>query len=158
MDFLYCQSARPAPAGGAMEKRLLVTGAAMGIGLAVARKLASAGHRLVLMDVDGTALSAVLPSLPGAVAVVGSVADPQACERAVSAAITGFGGLDGVSHNAGIQRYGDVVTTPLETWDEVLAVNLTGAFLVARAAMPHLPQSRDAIVFTGAVQGMTSHP
>lgn len=139
-----------------MSKRILVTGAAMGIGLAVARTLAGRGHRLVLMDINGAALEAVVAGIPGAVAITGSVADPQASEAAAAMAVERFGGLDGVSHNAGIQRYGDAVTTTIEAWNEVMAVNLTGAFLVAKASMPLLRASRGAIVFTASVQGMAA--
>jgi NAD(P)-dependent dehydrogenase (short-subunit alcohol dehydrogenase family) len=129
----------------------------MGIGEAVARLLASQGHRLALMDINAPVLADFAASLPGnVVTVVGSVADQAACEQTVAAAIAAFGGLDGVSHNAGIQRYGDAVSTSIDTWNEVMAVNLTGAFLVAKAAMPHLRASRGSIVLTASVQGMAA--
>lgn len=126
-----------------MPKRILVTGASMGIGAAVAAHLARIGHDLVLMDIDGDGLEIAARQLPGRMAVsVGSVADAGQCESAVALAVERFGGLDGVSHNAGIQRYGDVVSTSMDIWNEVLAVNLTGAFLVAKAAMPELRRNR----------------
>ncbi len=140
-----------------MGKRILVTGAAAGIGLAVAEKLAREGHALVLMDVNAEALAEVSDRLGSTVRhSVGSVATLADCEKAVTVAVESFGGLDGVSHNAGIPRYGDVVSTSLETWDEVMAVNLNGGFLVAKAAMPELRKSRGALVLTGSVQGMAA--
>jgi NAD(P)-dependent dehydrogenase (short-subunit alcohol dehydrogenase family) len=138
-------------------KTVLITGAAMGIGRAVAQKLATDGDNLVLMDVDGPALERAAAEIGGsAVISVGSVADPEACQAAVAKAVRNFGGLDGLSHNAGIQRYGDVVSTSLELWNEVIAVNLTGGFLVAKAAMPELRKSKGSVVLTASIQGMAA--
>lgn len=138
-------------------KTILITGAAMGIGRAVAELHAARGHSLVLMDVNGAELESVADALgPNVVHSAGSVARPEDCERAVALGFERFGGLDGVSHNAGIQRYGDVVQTGLELWNEVLAVNLTGAFLVAKAAIPHLRRSRGSLVLTASIQGMAA--
>jgi NAD(P)-dependent dehydrogenase (short-subunit alcohol dehydrogenase family) len=136
---------------------VLVTGAAMGIGRAVAERLVAAGRRVVLLDRDGPALHKTAGEIGGEVATsVGSVTVLADCEAAVRLAVERFGGLDGVSHNAGIQRYGDVVTTTEALWDEVIDVNLTGAFLVAKAAMPELRRNRGAIVITASVQGMAA--
>jgi NAD(P)-dependent dehydrogenase (short-subunit alcohol dehydrogenase family) len=136
---------------------VLVTGAAMGIGRAVAEVLAAEGRPLVLLDRNAAALEATARELGGTVvASVGSVTDPAACDAAVALAVGRFGGLAGVSHNAGIQRYGDVVTTSSALWDEVMSVNLKGAFNVAKAAMPELRRTRGVIVFTASVQGMAA--
>lgn len=135
----------------------LVTGAAMGIGRAVAETLAAAGHNLVLLDRDATALEATAAAIGGNVLpVAGSVASLDDCERAVALGVQRFGGLTGLSHNAGIQRYGDAVTTTPAGWAEVMDVNLTGAFYAAKAALPELRKTRGAIVFTASVQGMAA--
>lgn len=138
-------------------RTVLVTGAAMGIGQAVAQVLAAEGHSLVLFDQNEEALDATARALgPNHATRVGSVANLADCEAAVSLARERFGGLDGVSHNAGIQRYGDAVTTTQELWAEVMDVNLTGAFLVAKAALPELRRSKGAMVITASVQGMAA--
>ena len=134
----------------------LITGAAKGIGAAVARRLAEDGCRLVLLDVDGPGIALLAGELPDVIAVVGSVADEDACTRAAVAAVSHFGRLDIVSHNAGIQRYGDAATTSRALWDEVIAVNLTGGFLIAKAAIAALRESRGNLVFTASVQGMAA--
>jgi len=129
----------------------------MGIGRAVAELLASEGNNLVLFDRDGSALDNTAREIGGTVAtLVGSVGTPAACEAAVRVAMERLGGLTGVSHNAGIQRYGDVVTTTEALWAEVMEVNLTGAFLVAKAAMPELRRNKGAMVITASVQGMAA--
>ena len=136
---------------------ILVTGAAMGIGRAVAEQLAGDGKRLVLFDRDGAALEKTAREIGGTVATyVGSVGSLADCEGAVRVALDRFGGLTGVSHNAGIQRYGDVVTTSEALWAEVMEVNLTGAFLVAKAAMPELRKHKGVMVITASVQGMAA--
>ena len=95
--------------------------------------------------------SAAISSPPSARSPARRIAKPP-CELAIAR----FGGLAGVSHNAGIQRYGDVVTTSEALWDEVMSVNLKGAFNVAKAAMPELRARKGVIVFTASVQGMAA--
>lgn len=136
----------------------LVTGAAKGIGAAVASRLAGPFQALVLMDVDTQGLARVSDELKGRAeieTVVGSVASGEDCRRAAAAAAR-LGGLDALSHNAGIQRYGTVETTPEALWDEVFDVNLKGAFLISQAAMPLLRASKGALVHMASVQGFAA--
>lgn len=142
------------------RKRAIVTGAAMGIGRAVAERLAADGVRLVLVDLAAEPLEAVAGALrsTGAdvVTIAGSTADPATAERAAAAARAHFGGLDMLSHNAGIQRYGTVETTDPDLWDEVMSVNLKAAYLMSRAAMPMIRESRGAVVHMSSAQGLAS--
>jgi len=138
--------------------RALVTGAGKGIGRAVARRLARDCESLVLMDVDATAIAAAAGELRARTrieTVVGSVAASGDCRRAADRAAA-LGGLDALTHNAGIQRYGTVETTSEALWDEVMAVNLTGAFLISKAAMPLLRAARGSVVHMASVQGFAS--
>ena len=142
-------------------KAYLVTGAAKGIGAAVARDLAQDGCRIMCMDIDAEALSDLSKmdgsEMGGRVEVItGSVARQADCAAAVAACVEAFGRIDGLSHNAGIQRYGSAADTPMEVWDEVIATNLTSAYSLSRAALPHLCETRGAIVFMGSVQGLAS--
>ena len=139
---------------------VLVTGAAMGIGEAVALQLAKQGQNLVLVDVAERELAetARLANEFGVETelVIGSVADEGTAVRAVERGVARFGRLDGLSHNAGIQRYGSVVSTPRETWDEVIVVNLTSAYLLAGAAVPELEKTKGAVVMMASVQGLAT--
>jgi NAD(P)-dependent dehydrogenase (short-subunit alcohol dehydrogenase family) len=138
--------------------RALITGAGKGIGRAVAVRLSRDYDSLILMDIDAAAVGDAerkLNSLTNVKTVVGSVASNDDCRRAVELAAR-LGGLDVLSHNAGIQRYGTVETTSEALWDEVIAVNLTGAFLISKAVMPLIRAERGAIVHMASVQGFAS--
>jgi NAD(P)-dependent dehydrogenase (short-subunit alcohol dehydrogenase family) len=135
---------------------IVVTGAAKGIGRAVAETLAAEGHPLVLVDVDAAGLAEVASALgPAHATVTGSVADPATAAAAADAAAR-LGGCRGLSHNAGIQRYGTAASTPPDTWDEVIAVNLTSAYLLSRALLPQIVAARGAVVFMASVQGLAT--
>lgn len=140
-------------------KRVLVTGAAKGIGRAVAEAFAAQGAALILMDVDKIGLADAAEAMTAASRVefvVGSVADATACQAAADLAQAALGGLDVLSHNAGIQTYGNLETTDEALWDRTLDVNLKGAFLISKAAIAMLKQSRGSVVHMASVQGMAS--
>ena len=133
---------------------IVVTGAAKGIGRSVAELLSADGHPLVLADVDVEGLAETARALPGTVErVEGSVADPATAE-ALARSAAALGGCRGLSHNAGIQRYGTALGTAPETWDEVIAVNLSSAYLLSRALLPQIIAARGALVFMSSVQGL----
>ena len=114
----------------------VVTGGSMGIGAATARALCGAGARVTILDVqDGSELAA---SLPGGRFAAVDVRDPEAVTRAVDAAADAQGGLDGLVNNAGISPPRLFDATDAEGWDELIDINLKGAFNCTKAAVPHL--------------------
>lgn len=141
---------------------VVVTGAAMGIGEAVALRLAEDGLDLVLVDLDAEKLSETVDAVTGkgarAIPIVGSVAELETATRAVAAGLSEFGSITGLSHNAGIQRYGTAVSTTPEQWDEVIDVNLRAAYLLAHACLPELVKTKGSLVFMASVQGLATQP
>ena len=128
------------------DKRVaLVTGAAQGIGRAVAERLAKLGHHVLLFDRDAAALSEAIASLSSGVgsvaAVEGDVADMSSVVDAIATVERTCGRIHILINNAGISpshggRAQLVEDIPLEEWDRVLAVNLTGTFLMCRSVLP----------------------
>jgi NAD(P)-dependent dehydrogenase (short-subunit alcohol dehydrogenase family) len=124
-----------------------VTGASRGIGAATARALADAGARLLLAARPSPDLERLASGLPGARAVPTDVRDPAAVERLVEAAAA-LGGPDLLVHAAGLGVFAPLEQTSLEQWDEMLEVNLRGAFLLCRAALPGMRARGRGHVFT----------
>ncbi|MCZ8130284.1 MAG: SDR family NAD(P)-dependent oxidoreductase [Steroidobacteraceae bacterium] len=121
-------------------KVAIVTGAASGLGLATARRFAREGARVVCADVDEQAAARLAGELAAegsrAIAVAVDVTREQDVRRMVETTAQAFGGVDVLVANAGIAGVGSVETTSRETWDRVLAVNLTGVWLCNRAVVP----------------------
>jgi NAD(P)-dependent dehydrogenase (short-subunit alcohol dehydrogenase family) len=131
-------------------RRALVTGAAKGIGLAAARRLAADGARVAMLDVD--VLPADLPA--GAIGFRADVADEAAVETAFAQVVEAWGGLDIVVPNAAVQLDGDerVDRLSLEAWQRTIDVNLTGAFLTAKHGVRALGPG-GVVVFTASPAG-----
>ncbi|MUN62832.1 glucose 1-dehydrogenase [Kocuria sediminis] len=118
-------------------KVALVTGAARGIGAAIAVRLLEEGARVMLADVlPETDVKAVLSGHADRVHL--DVTDAQGWAAAVSGTVNAFGGLDILVNNAGIVEFGHTAEHSRASWDRVLAVNLTGVFLGIQAAVPAL--------------------
>ncbi|MBS1672719.1 MAG: SDR family oxidoreductase [Actinobacteria bacterium] len=118
----------------------LVTGAAGGIGRAVAQSLAAEGVRVALLDRSAAGLAQTAAICPGSVCVVADVTDEAAVDAAVADAVSALGALHTVVCCAGISGPvgSGIEETSLADWQDVFAVNVTGAFLVLRAALPAL--------------------
>ena len=128
-------------------KTVLVTGAASGLGRAVALKLADVGARLAIVDINADALAETARMTGGEVlAHAADLADPGQCAPCIEAAVARFGGLDGLCNVAGLIYLANSHAMPVEQWQRTLAVNLTAPFLLSRAAIPHLLAAGGAIV------------
>jgi len=127
--------------------RVLVTGAVQGIGRAVAERFAAEGARVALNDLQSGSLetaAALLPHVTAGphLAVAGNVAEEAEVERFVTAAAEAFGGLDVLVNNAGIAHEAPTVEMDMAAFDRVMAVNLRGTVLCARAMIRHLVKCR----------------
>lgn len=135
----------------------LVSGAAKGIGASVAAALAGAGATVTLVDRDPSVHDRASALGGTALGISADVSRRTDCDRAVATALSHAGGLDILVNNAGIQRYGTIIDTDDDTWDEVIATNLSSIFYMSRAAAPHLGrQSRGSIVNVASVQALAN--
>jgi NAD(P)-dependent dehydrogenase (short-subunit alcohol dehydrogenase family) len=138
-------------------KRVLIVGASSGLGEAMARSLAAEGANLRLVDRDADGLERLAAALPDALSVAGDAADPATVAQAVRAA----GDVDILIHTAGIDPLSatDVPGTSLDDWQAILSVNLTSAFLFARALLPGMiDRGKGCLLFTGSIAGLKPTP
>ena len=121
-------------------KVVVVTGASSGLGVAFARACAGAGATVVLAARRTEMLQATLDAVTAAggqgIAVTADVTDPQDCRTVVEAAVSRFGRIDVLVNNAGIEDHEPASRLSLETFERVIAVNLTACFSMAQAAAP----------------------
>ncbi len=121
-------------------RTIIVTGAAQGIGRAITLQSLALGANVVLVDRNAEALDAFTKEAEASrvLAIAGDVTDPELAPGALSAAAERFGAVHGLVNNAGIVRAAMIDKMSLATWNEVLNVHLTGAFLFLKAMGSHL--------------------
>jgi glucose 1-dehydrogenase len=148
--------------------RALVSGGSSGIGAAASVRLAEAAlarGEQAMIAVCGheandrqRAVVARVQSLGGtAIALTGDLGDPTVPEQLVAEATDAFGGLDALVANAGVASPAPLTDVSLEDWDEMFAVNLRGAWLLAKASYEHLKASGGAACFTSSMSGQLPH-
>ena len=139
----------------------VVTGGAQGIGLAVARRLAEAGARCLLWDMDGALAAEAAAALGnGAEAVALDVTDAEAAMAAAADAAARHGRIDILVNSAGIAGMNaPVVAYPVEEWQRIIAINLNGTFHVCRAVLPHMvARGYGRVVNIASVAGKEGNP
>jgi 3-oxoacyl-[acyl-carrier protein] reductase len=121
-------------------RTIIVTGAAQGIGQAVAQLSHNLGASVVAVDMNGDALAAWAKSLGGdrVMTAVGSVGEEGFAEQVVADAVARFGDVDGLVNNAGISRAAMIEKMTAQQWQDVMNINLTGAFYFLQAAGRHM--------------------
>lgn len=128
-------------------RRILVTGAASGIGLATARMLQKEGAVTGLLDVASTRLEEASASLnENTVMAVADVRQQAQVIAAVDLIASRLGGLDGVVNSAGIDLVRPFAETEAEDWNQIMAVNVNGPYNVCKAALPHLRAAQSATI------------
>lgn len=131
--------------GRLVGKRALITGGGSGIGAETARRFAHEGARVLTCDVKGGDLAT-------------DIRDATQVATSVEEAVVRFGGLDSVVCNAGRPILGTVAELDEADWDDGLAVNLKGIYHCARAAWPHLVESKGSILVTASIVGRWGSP
>jgi NAD(P)-dependent dehydrogenase (short-subunit alcohol dehydrogenase family) len=123
-----------------VDKVCLITGAGSGIGRASAILFAAEGAAVAAADIDAAAAAATAATIGSAGgtarAYLVDVADPASTERLAADVVADFGRIDVLFNNAGIAGVGVLHETSVELWDRVMAVNVRGVFLVAKAVLP----------------------
>ena len=142
-------------------KTALVTGAASGIGAAIAERFLKAGYQVALFDIDGEATAATASRIncePRKLVLAGDVADEEQVKTAVQRTLTELGSLDVLINNAGIEINGTIVDLTAEQWDRQLAVNLRGVFLCSKYAIPPMRGRNGSIINISSVHAFVSWP
>jgi NAD(P)-dependent dehydrogenase (short-subunit alcohol dehydrogenase family) len=140
-------------------RAILVTGAAQGIGRAIARRLLADGCSVGVLDLEKTKLSRAYARARDRVEIIaGDVSDDTFADRAVQQLLDRFGRLDGIVSNAGIMIRKPLRELSPTEFRRVLDVNLTAAFLLARAAEAALRRAKGAIVTVASTRALMSEP
>ena len=139
----------------------IVTGGAQGIGAATVELLCELNARVAIFDRDEEQANLLVERLAtrGLTASFHrcDVCDPAAVQRATAAAVQHYGAIHVLVHSAGIQRYGDVISTSMEIWRETLAVHVDGCFHTAHFVLPHMVAAGGgSVVIVGSVQTVTA--
>ena len=123
------------------DKVAVVTGAASGIGKAIAELYAREGAKVVIADLDLAKAEATAKELgKGAMAVAMNVTDEAQVNAGIAKVISAYGGVDILVSNAGIQYISPIDELPFAEWKKLLAIHLDGAFLTTRACLKNMYQ------------------
>jgi 3-hydroxybutyrate dehydrogenase len=141
------------------ERTALVTGAASGIGLAVAEGLAAQGVRVLVSDLDEKGAQAVASRLPGALAQRADVSSREECRALVTRAQTEWGRLDILVNNAGLQHVSPVEDFPEDKWELLIRIMLVGPFLLTKYALPLMYERKwGRILNISSLHGVVASP
>jgi 3-hydroxybutyrate dehydrogenase len=140
-------------------KTALVTGAASGIGRAIATDLAAHGAHVLLADVNTRDGEALTRTIPGSVFQCADVSSRADCRALVDRATAEWGGVDVLVNNAGLQHVSPVEDFPEDRWEELVRIMLFGAFYLIRYAIPHMyERGWGRIVNISSLHGLVASP
>lgn len=143
-------------------KVALVSGSASGIGRATALRFGSEGAKVFCSDVNADAVQITANMIKEAggeaTAMRCDISDPAQVTATFEALIAKYGRLDALANVAGYGFFRRTTETTFEEWSRMIAVNLTGTFLMCQAAIPHVLKTKGSITNTASVAGVKSHP
>jgi NAD(P)-dependent dehydrogenase (short-subunit alcohol dehydrogenase family) len=120
------------------DKVLLATGGGSGLAAATSRRFAAQGGRVAVLDLDSSRAEAVAAELDGSIGLACDVSDEASVQQAVREAHERLGRIDCVLNSAGFVQFSPLEELSLADWNRMLAVHLTGTFLVCKTTLPHL--------------------
>ncbi len=149
--------------GDLLDRRTLVTGGGAGIGRATCLALARAGAKIAVFDIDMAAAEETATQVRAAgvdaVAIGGSVADPDDVQRTVDAVVKEWGGIDILINNAGVSANSPTLELSLNAWNRVVDINLNGVFITAQAcARVMIPEGKGTIINLGSIYSTVAAP
>jgi 3-hydroxybutyrate dehydrogenase len=142
------------------NKTALITGAAGGIGKAIAKRFIAAGAKVAIADLKGDAARTTVTDLgPSAYAIEMDVTDEASVNAGITQAISHFGKLDILVSNAGVQIVHKAEDFPFADWKRMMAIHLDGAFLTTKAVLPHMyERGSGSIILMGSVHSKEASP
>lgn len=148
-----------AATGRLSRKRIMITGAARGIGAGVARKLAQQGARVALVGIEPDLLEQVSGDCGAdSIFLEADVSDRSQIESATAEVAEQLGGIDALFANAGIATAGSVRTIDQDAFDRTIEVNLLGVWRTVRAALPHIIDSKGYILTNASASALAAPP
>ncbi|MBY6201190.1 SDR family oxidoreductase [Maritalea mobilis] len=135
-------------------KTAIVTGAARGIGLATTRLFLAEGLSVAMVDRDSAELERAADGLDNVLPLPYDVSIPEQVDAIMAETIQRFGRVDCLVNNAGVADFGPIEDTSFARWRTVMETNLDGVFLCSQAAIPHLKETRGAIVNIASISGL----
>ena len=145
------------------NKNTIITGAATGMGFQMARLFGEEGAQVAIIDINADRLDESRLELTNAGIKVqvyqADITSAESVQTTFSQIMKSFGGsLNVLVNNAGVAEFGGIEETSLESWEKVMAVNVTGSFLCSKAAIPHMKHHNGAIVNMASVAGLVGIP
>lgn len=142
-----------------MSKRIIITGASSGIGLASAKLFASQGHQLVVAARRTSSLEALADEYPSQVKYIAcDVCKVNEVQKMIDLCLSAFGGIDVLINNAGMGIFDPLSEASLDDWHHMFDVNVKGLLSCTHLALPHLRQSNGQIVNLGSVASHNVFP
>ena len=144
------------------DKIVMVTGAASGIGLATAQRLAEEGAQIACVDLNADGIAKTVSSITKrdgrAFPVQCDISNPESVAKALADTIEKTERLDALCNVAGILSSGHSHEVSFDEWNRIISVNLTGTFLMCQACIPHLLKTKGNIVNTSSSAALGGHP
>jgi NAD(P)-dependent dehydrogenase (short-subunit alcohol dehydrogenase family) len=145
------------------DRIAVITGSGAGMGEGIARLFAEEGARVVISDIDrdgGEAVAASIASAGGeAIFQPADVRSEADCRALIDRAVEAYGRIDVLVNNVGISTRGNIENTTVETWDNIFAVNVRGAFICMQQAVTHMkPRQSGSIINVGSVNAYIGEP